>query len=294
MEMTVSVMDSVDAMTSSIHDEIVFQATLQVPAHHAAMCRMEAYGSTPFAAAPALWDAPADHAQLTEDDLQFAACLAAPPDVEEAHSFSMPSTASILQRSAPSLRAASGMLTVSFSLRQRQSNRAKAGDDDPDQDRFPGLTGADSAGLAALGGAPADGQGAAGARSLMRRLSTAQARAGGGCAAVAEEDEDAAQAGAAPPGARLQGLLRIESITSRGRQREEVLLPLPGGSAGAAAGDGGGRQPSLVSRAVASMMGLGYIVLHTWQSRTAPHDTLLRTHIDAFAGRAPAGTMPAA
>lgn len=88
--------------------QVVFQATLQVPAHHAMACRIEAY-STPFAAAPALRSPDLQAAaSLTEEDQQFAACLASPPDMEEAHEVRLTrpgaEAASFLQRSAPSLR----------------------------------------------------------------------------------------------------------------------------------------------------------------------------------------------
>lgn len=78
---------------------------MQVPAHHAIMCRIEAY-DTPFAAAPTLADAPQlEH--MSEQDRQFAACLASPVELEEAHSFSFANrtqNVSFLQRSAPSVR----------------------------------------------------------------------------------------------------------------------------------------------------------------------------------------------
>jgi hypothetical protein len=91
-----------------LQTQVVFQATLQIPAHHAVACRIEAY-NTPFAAAhplraPDLQTA----ASLTEEDQQFAACLASPPDMEEAHEIRLQrpgaEAASFLQRSAPSLR----------------------------------------------------------------------------------------------------------------------------------------------------------------------------------------------
>jgi hypothetical protein len=82
----------------------VFQATLNVPAHHALACRIEAY-DTPFAQAPALSDAPE---VLTEQDRQFAACLASPPDADEVHQVNLRTAdntnMSFVQRSAPSVR----------------------------------------------------------------------------------------------------------------------------------------------------------------------------------------------
>lgn len=83
----------------------MFQATLNVPAHHALACRIEAY-DTPFASAPALSAAPE---QLSEQDRQFAACLASPPDLDEAHQVNLQRAAdntnvSFVQRSAPSIR----------------------------------------------------------------------------------------------------------------------------------------------------------------------------------------------
>lgn len=78
--------------------QIVFQATMQVPVHQALACRLEAYNS-PFANASLQAGA-----ELTEDDKQFAACLAGPPDLEEVQSFSIQRLASLLgPRPAPSL-----------------------------------------------------------------------------------------------------------------------------------------------------------------------------------------------
>jgi hypothetical protein len=65
----------------------------QVPAHHALACRMAAYG-TPFAA-PDL-QAPAH--ELGDEDLEFAACLASPPDLDEQLSMNFGRLMSILQR----------------------------------------------------------------------------------------------------------------------------------------------------------------------------------------------------
>lgn len=78
----------------------MLEATLQVPAYHAVACRVEAY-STPFAS-PNLQAT--DPSQLSEDDMQYAACLAAPPDLEVVHSMAFKSMGSILgMRHAPSL-----------------------------------------------------------------------------------------------------------------------------------------------------------------------------------------------
>eukprot|EP00882_Tetradesmus_deserticola_P014367 GHRQ01015278.1.p1 GENE.GHRQ01015278.1~~GHRQ01015278.1.p1 ORF type:complete len:202 (+),score=50.79 GHRQ01015278.1:846-1451(+) len=107
MELSVSVLDTLDVLRSSIEEEIVFQATLQVPAHHAIACRIDAYG-TPFATAP---DLTADPQSLSEDDKQFAACLASPPDLEDApESFSV-SRPALEQRQAPTLRCVAACLT---------------------------------------------------------------------------------------------------------------------------------------------------------------------------------------
>lgn len=78
---------------------------MQVPAHHAIACRIEAY-DTPFAAAPALKAAPEE---MTEEDRQYAACLASPAELEEAPSLALNRAdgASFLQRSAPSVRCVS-------------------------------------------------------------------------------------------------------------------------------------------------------------------------------------------
>jgi len=80
--------------------QIVFQATFQVPAHHAIACRIEAYG-TPFNA-PHLQAEDASH--WSEDDKQFAACLAAPPELEEHPSFTLTRTATFVQQRLPGLR----------------------------------------------------------------------------------------------------------------------------------------------------------------------------------------------
>jgi hypothetical protein len=50
---------------------------------------------TPFANAPAL---KAEPHQLSENDKQFAACLASPPDLEEAHSFTFNRPASVFEQ----------------------------------------------------------------------------------------------------------------------------------------------------------------------------------------------------
>ncbi|WIA33343.1 hypothetical protein OEZ86_006480 [Tetradesmus obliquus] len=124
MELSVSVMDTLDLLRSSVEEEIVFQATLQVPAHHAIACRIDAY-NTPFANAPALY---ANPQQLTEDDKQFAACLASPPDLEEApHSFTF-------SRPTFEQRAGSGLLTMTLSMRQRQGSQKQQQDDDAAED----------------------------------------------------------------------------------------------------------------------------------------------------------------
>uniref|UniRef100_A0A383WHL5 Uncharacterized protein n=1 Tax=Tetradesmus obliquus TaxID=3088 RepID=A0A383WHL5_TETOB len=124
MELSVSVMDTLDLLRSSVEEEIVFQATLQVPAHHAIACRIDAY-DTPFANAPALY---ADPQQLTENDKQFAACLASPPDLEEApHSFTF-------SRPTFEQRAGSGLLTMTLSMRQRQGSQKQQQDDDAAED----------------------------------------------------------------------------------------------------------------------------------------------------------------
>lgn len=70
----------------------VLFAHLQVPAHHALACRMQAYG-TPFAA-PDLQAAAGD---LADADLEFAACIAAPPDLDEQMSMNIGRVLSMLE-----------------------------------------------------------------------------------------------------------------------------------------------------------------------------------------------------
>lgn len=65
----------------------------QVPAHHALSCKLQAYG-TPFAA-PNLQAAADD---LQDADLEFAACLASPPDLDEQMSFSLGRVMSLLEQ----------------------------------------------------------------------------------------------------------------------------------------------------------------------------------------------------
>ncbi|KAI8464853.1 MAG: hypothetical protein J3K34DRAFT_525846 [Monoraphidium minutum] len=102
-DMSVAVLDSLNLMRASVEEEVVLQSTLGVPAHHALACRLEAYG-TPFSA-PRLQDIKAGH--LTEDDKQFAACLAAPPESDAIGAvtpeFSLQRMASLsaLQRTPP-------------------------------------------------------------------------------------------------------------------------------------------------------------------------------------------------
>jgi hypothetical protein len=38
------------------------------------------------------------------------------------------------------------------------------------------------------------------------------------------------------------------------------------------------------ANALASLLGFGYMVLHTWQARTEPATGLLSRHVEAFAG----------
>jgi hypothetical protein len=38
------------------------------------------------------------------------------------------------------------------------------------------------------------------------------------------------------------------------------------------------------ANALASLLGFGYMVLHTWQARSEPASGLMQRHIDAFAG----------
>jgi len=65
---------------------------VQVPAHHALACRVQAYG-TPFAAP----DLQATANQLTDEDLEFAACLASPPDLDEQLSINFGRVMSLLE-----------------------------------------------------------------------------------------------------------------------------------------------------------------------------------------------------
>jgi hypothetical protein len=92
-----------DAVKSSVDSELVFQATLQVPAHHALECRMQAYG-TPFAAP----DLHADAGQLSDADLEFAACVAAPPDLEEQPSLAVDRVISVLEANTQRAGAGNG------------------------------------------------------------------------------------------------------------------------------------------------------------------------------------------
>lgn len=66
---------------------------LQVPAHHALSCKLQAYG-TPFAAP----DLQATAEQLSDTDLEFAACLASPPDLDERMSFNLGRVMSMLEQ----------------------------------------------------------------------------------------------------------------------------------------------------------------------------------------------------
>lgn len=68
-------------------------AFLQVPAHHALSCKLQAYG-TPFAA-PNLQ---ATVGELSDADLEFAACLASPPDLDEQMSMNIGRVMSMLEQ----------------------------------------------------------------------------------------------------------------------------------------------------------------------------------------------------
>lgn len=75
----------------------------QVPAHHALSCKLQAYG-TPFAAP----DLQATADELSDADLEFAACLASPPDLEEQVSFSLGRMMSILEQNRAEVTRAVG------------------------------------------------------------------------------------------------------------------------------------------------------------------------------------------
>lgn len=248
LEINVSVLDSLDLVRSTMEEEVVFQATLQVPAHQALACRVEAYDS-PFATPPALNVAPG---QLSEADRQFAACMAAPPEVEEAHHPQLARQAAntnnaFQTRTAPSVRFASGALTVSLSLRQRSNDvkRSAGAGTEADED----LEEAIEAVLAA--------QGSGGSSTLATRNSlsssslsrpsslsaappsaathqgssrTAAAAGKRGCESIPEasacgegDAASASQHAAAPQQQQQQhpdqprGLLRMESFTAAGR-----------------------------------------------------------------------------
>jgi hypothetical protein len=64
-----------------------------VPAHHALACRLNAYG-TPFAAP----DLQAAAHELRDEDLEFAACLATPPDLDEQLSVNFGRVMSLLEK----------------------------------------------------------------------------------------------------------------------------------------------------------------------------------------------------
>lgn len=65
----------------------------QVPAHHALACRLNAYG-TPFAAP----DLQAAAHELRDEDMEFAACLATPPDLDEQLSVNFGRVMSMLEK----------------------------------------------------------------------------------------------------------------------------------------------------------------------------------------------------
>ena len=64
---------------------------LQVPVHQALQCRIEAYG-TPFAAPDLKTSNP------TDNDMEYASCIAAQPELEEQPSFNISRMASMLER----------------------------------------------------------------------------------------------------------------------------------------------------------------------------------------------------
>ncbi|KAF8063725.1 hypothetical protein HT031_003580 [Scenedesmus sp. PABB004] len=98
LDISLALFENMDMVKSSVDSEVVFQATLQVPAHHALSCRMQAYG-TPFAA-PDL-QAAAD--ALSDADLEFAACIAAPPDLDEQLSMNLGRVMSMLEQNRAEL-----------------------------------------------------------------------------------------------------------------------------------------------------------------------------------------------
>eukprot|EP00878_Enallax_costatus_P012650 GHUV01013213.1.p1 GENE.GHUV01013213.1~~GHUV01013213.1.p1 ORF type:complete len:349 (+),score=108.09 GHUV01013213.1:207-1253(+) len=102
-------------------DEVVFQATLQVPAHHALSCKLQAYG-TPFAA-PDLQAAAGD---LSDADLEFAACLASPPDLDEQMSFNLGRVMSMLERNRAEAAGAVGRVAPAHAA-ARGAQQAAAG-----------------------------------------------------------------------------------------------------------------------------------------------------------------------
>jgi len=73
---------------------------------------------------------------------------------------------------------------------------------------------------------------------------------------------------------RPSGLLRIQSITARGRQTKEIPFTA-----------------QLANKGVATLLGLGYMLLHTLEARTQPADNFLQYQIEGYAGRpSPAAT----
>ncbi|KAI8474306.1 MAG: hypothetical protein J3K34DRAFT_465786 [Monoraphidium minutum] len=78
-DVSVAVLQSLDDIRGT---DAALAATLHAPAHQILACQAEAYG-TPFKA-PALQALDGvDVSRLSDNDLEFAACLAAPPEMEE-------------------------------------------------------------------------------------------------------------------------------------------------------------------------------------------------------------------
>lgn len=84
LDLAILLNNSLDQVSTSIDEEIVIQATLHAPVTHVLQCHMEAYGVSPFAA-PDLQANPMDPSA----DQEFAACVASPPDIDEAQSLEL-------------------------------------------------------------------------------------------------------------------------------------------------------------------------------------------------------------
>ncbi|GBF96146.1 hypothetical protein Rsub_08894 [Raphidocelis subcapitata] len=253
-DVSIAVLQSLDEMRAAVGEDMVLASTLHVPAHHVLACKAEAYG-TPFSA-PALQ---ALHAatSLAEDDKQFAACLAAPPDMEE------------LQNPAEGLSVQHRLIRLASLAANLQT--------------APSLAAQPSAALSRSAPSTTGGDGKL---QLVERTSSDRRRAapGPGRQRSGADDGDAARALSGGGGHEWDPLEGKWQRQQHHHQQQGSHQP-----AAAAAGletDGGAGAPLLAScgDAVAALVGVGALLARGFAARAAPARGLVEARVRALMG----------